>query len=225
MAAAPGESAFRPRRLLFGASLWAVRLLALPFARIRVEGREHLPEGAFVGIFNHASTLDVAALAWTIRGPVCFWAKAELAERPFIGPWLRGCGAVFVKRGQRDEVAFAEALARLRGGAAFILAPEGTRHHGEDGGRPRTGFVRLAQQSGCPVLPCAVAGAREALPPGRRTPRLFRRGEVRVRVGPALRLDPLPADDAHREGLAAQARALMEVVYRMKRELDSEGGA
>lgn len=215
----------RPSRLLFHASLRAVRLLSLPFARIRVGGRGRLPRGAWVGIFNHASALDVAALAWTIGGPVAFWAKAELERRPLLGAWLRGCGAVFVQREGGDEEAFRVALARLRAGRPFLLAPEGTRHHGEEGGRPRTGFVRLAQLSGCPVVPCAISGAREALPPGRVFPRPFRRGLVRVQVGQPRRLEPLPVDEEHREALAAQAQSLMEEVYRMKRELDAGAAA
>lgn len=219
------QSTFHPSPRLFAASAALARLLARPFCRLRVEGLEHRPDTPFVAIFNHSSTLDVAAMAHVVPGPVCFWAKAEIRRMPLIGTWLNACGAVFVKRGKSDEAAFGKALARLRSGLPFFLAPEGTRHHGDEGGRPRTGFVRLALQAGVPVLPCAIAGAREALPPGRRWPRPFARGLVRVRVGRPLLLPGLSVDESQREALAALAAELMEAVYRMKAELDAEEGA
>ena len=51
------------------------------------------------------------------------------------------------------------------------MAREGTRKY--DPGNPprtRTGFVRLAQEADCPVVPVAVAGTREVLPPGVKIP-------------------------------------------------------
>ena len=219
------QPAFHPSPRLFATSAALARLLARPFCHLRVEGLEHRPDTPFVAIFNHASTLDVVAMAHVVPGPVCFWAKAEIREMPLVGAWLGACGAVFVKRGKGDEEAFGEALARLRDGLPFFLAPEGTRHHGEEGGRPRTGFVRLALQAGVPVLPCAISGAREALPPGGCWPRLFPRRLVRVLVGrPILLPQPVAGQDP-REALAALAAELMETVYRMKAELDAEEGA
>jgi len=51
------------------------------------------------------------------------------------------------------------------------MAPKGTRKH-DPGNPPRThtGFVRLAQEADCPVVPIAVAGTREVLPPGGKIP-------------------------------------------------------
>lgn len=214
---------FRPARLLFLVSAVAVRALARLYCRIEVEGLERRPPAPFVAIFNHSSTVDVAVMAHVVPGPVCYWAKAELKDKGLVGWWLGACGAVFVQRGRRDEAAFGEALARLRAGLPFFLAPEGTRHHGEAGGRPRTGFVRLAQLGRVPVLPCAITGAREALPPGTRWPRLRARPLVRVRIGEARHLPELPADEEHREALSAQAAGLMAEIYRMKAELEREG--
>ena len=53
----------------------------------------------------------------------------------------------------------------------FLMAPKGTRKH-DPGNPPRThtGFVRLAQEADCPVVPIAVAGTREVLPPGGKIP-------------------------------------------------------
>ncbi|MCH7753509.1 1-acyl-sn-glycerol-3-phosphate acyltransferase [candidate division KSB1 bacterium] len=59
----------------------------------------------------------------------------------------------------------------MKKGRVVFMAREGTRKY--DPGNPprvRTGFVRLAQEADCPVVPVAVAGTREVLPPGVKIP-------------------------------------------------------
>jgi 1-acyl-sn-glycerol-3-phosphate acyltransferase len=205
-----------------------VRLIAVPYGRFEVEALAPLPEGAWIGIFNHASVADVPALAWAMDGPVGFWAKAELGHRPLLGRWLRACGAVFVRRGQQDEAAFREALGRVRAGQPFVLAPEGTRRHGESQARVHTGFVRLALEGGCPVVPFAIAGALRVLPPDARLPRWGRprararwgRPRVRVRRGAPIWLPERPVDEEHRDELVALAGELMAAIYRTRDELE-----
>lgn len=203
-------------------SRWLVRLIAVPYGRFQVRRSSPLPRGPWVGIFNHASVADVAAMAWIIEQPVGFWAKAELADKPLLGSWLKACGAVFVRRGQRDEAAFQEALARLRGGLPFLLAPEGTRRHGDEPPRIHTGFVRLALEAGVPVVPFAIAGAREVLPPDCHLPR-GRRPRVTVLQGAPINLPELPLGEERREELADLAARLMAEIYRMRDELEREG--
>jgi len=196
-----------------------VRLIAVPYGRFQVEARAPLPQGAWIGIFNHASVADVPALAWSMDVPVGFWAKAELGQRPLLGRWLRACGAVFVRRGQHDEEAFREALGRVRAGQPFVLAPEGTRRHGESQARVHTGFVRLALEAGCPVVPFAIAGARRVLPPDARLPR-WGRPLVRVVRGAPIWLPERPLGEEHRDELALLAGELMAAIYRTRDELE-----
>ncbi len=199
----------------------AVKIIAWPYARFQVEALAPLPDGPWVGIFNHASAADVAAMAHALDRPVGFWAKAELSGHLVLGPWLRACGGVFVRRGQRDEAAFREARDKVRGGLPFALAPEGTRRH--NGGTPplHTGFVRLALEAGCPVVPFVIAGARHVLPPGRMRPRGDRPLVRVLRLAPVT-LPPLPVDEEHRAELRGLAESLMDTVYRERDRLEEE---
>lgn len=202
-------------------SRWLVRLMAVPYGRFEVRVKAPLPPGAWIGIFNHASIADVPAMSWVIEQPVGFWAKAELANTFLLGAWLRANGAVFVRRGQRDEEAFQEALRRLRAGRPFVLAPEGTRRHGEGAPRIHTGFVRLALEAGCPVVPFAISGALNVLPPDSSLPR-GTRPRVRICRGAPLTLPSLPVDEEHKEELAALAASLMAEVYALRDRMEGE---
>ncbi|MCA9786566.1 MAG: 1-acyl-sn-glycerol-3-phosphate acyltransferase [Candidatus Cloacimonetes bacterium] len=202
---------------IHGPSMALLRALARGWFRTRVDGQQKLPSGPFVGVMNHSSQMDIPAMALAVPIPVYYFGKRELFAGP-LGFWFHAMGGVPVARGQRDTHAFDEALRLLRSGQPFFLAPEGTRHHdGRGSGKVHTGFVRLALLAGCPVLPVAVAGARECLPPGKAFPR---RGRLRVRVGDPLHLDPVPVDPEHHEELARQAARVMRIIYDMKQELD-----
>lgn len=201
-----------------GPSMALLRALARGWFHTRVEGRRHIPEPPFVGVMNHSSQMDIPAMALALPLPVHYFGKRELFDGP-LGAWFRAMGGVPVSRGQRDTAAFDEALRLLRTGRPFFLAPEGTRHHdGQGGGKVHTGFVRLALLAGCPVLPVAVAGARECLPPGALVPR---RGRLAVSVLEPRQLPPVPVDEAHHDELVELARSVMQTVYDEKARLDA----
>jgi len=204
----------------FWAAVLLLRFLSWPLFRVRVEGREHYPEPPYVAVFNHGSNLDTVVMAWSVKHACSFMAKRELMESPFLGAFLRFVGGISVRRGGGDQEAFDRALVQLAGGLPLFIAPEGTRKHAGDGTRrPHTGFVRLARRADCPVVPVAVAGTREALPPGAWLPRP---GKLRLKVGRALRLPPLDAGQEQSEPLQEQADAVMREVYRLKAEMDGE---
>lgn len=187
--------------------------------RVSTEGKERYPAPPFVAVVNHASNLDLPVMACAITGPAYFLAKAELFAVPVLGWWLRSVGGIPLARGEGDEGALGAAIAALRGGGAVFVAPEGTRkHEGEGRARPRSGFVRLAQTVGCPVVPVAVAGTREAMPPGKRLPRPRK---LRIRVGDPIRLAPVEACEANLPVLRRQAQEVMGIVYSMKAELEA----
>jgi 1-acyl-sn-glycerol-3-phosphate acyltransferase len=213
--------AFKPSPILFWLSTALFRALSWPLFRPRVIPGRTYPPGAFIGVFNHSSNLDMVAMAWAVHKPCSFWAKAELAKVPVFGAWVRRGGAVFVKRGQRDTGAFDEAADRLRAGLPFFLAPEGTRRHRADGSaRAHTGFIRLAQLTGVPIVPIALLGTREAMPPDAVLPRP---GRITLRIGEPIYLEPIEVDLEHQDELQQQADSVMVEVYRLKEETESGG--
>ena len=164
--------------------------------RLRVTGREHVPEGGCVLAANHWSNFDPWPLGLPLfpRRFLRFMAKKELFWPP-LGWIVRAGGGFRVDRGARDTQAIDTAVALCHAGHAVVMFPEGTRR--SKGLRKRyearwhTGAARIALSAGVPLVPAGIAG----------TERLGRLGPLRVAYGPPIETSDLGTMD---DGEAAQ---------------------
>jgi len=97
--------------------------------RIETFGRPVRDRGVFLAA-NHTSYLDVPVLSAVI--PVCFVAKADVANWPFFGTLARIWRTVFVERDRRSRTAEQRdrIRERLEEGGTIVLFPEGTSSDG-----------------------------------------------------------------------------------------------
>lgn len=161
--------------LLIGAVSWPVLRFAY---RLRVTGRENVPDGGCVLAANHWSNFDPWPLGIPIfpRRFLRFMAKKELFWPP-LGWIIRAGGAFPVDRGAGDLEAIETATELCRAGHAVVMFPEGTRR--SKGLRKRhaprwhTGAARIALDADVPLVPAAIAG----------TDSLSRLGPLRVAYG------------------------------------------
>ena len=95
--------------------------------------------------------------------------KAELARLPILGTVMRTAGFVPVERANRERAieAVDEAVAALRAGASFLLAPEGTRSRTGELQPFKKGAFVMAIKAQAPVVPIALIGPDVAMPRGR----------------------------------------------------------
>ena len=158
------------------------------YGRPRLVGAANVPAtGAAILASNHLSVVDSIYLPFLLDRPVTFPAKAEYfsARGPIGRIWaayLRSTNQLKIDReGARSAQATLDAaLALLKDGQLFGFYPEGTRSPDGRLYRGRSGLGYLALNSGAPVIPIAMAGTREMLPPGGWLPRPHR---IEVRVG------------------------------------------
>ncbi len=108
---------------------YARLLCRLMGIRIETFGRPVRDRGVFLAA-NHTSYLDIPVLSAVI--PVCFVARADVANWPFFGTLARLARTVFVERDrrsrageQRDRI-----RERLEDGGTIVLFPEGTSSDG-----------------------------------------------------------------------------------------------
>ena len=207
--------------MIYWLSYYILKFITLVYFRGRAQGRENFPaRGPYIGVINHNSLVDVAAATLVVNSRITTMVKHSLFEVPVLSWWLRALGLFPVARDSGDEEAFQKALAILKKGGIFFIAAEGTRHQNGEPRRVRTGFVRLAQMCGCPVVPVAFHGTREAMPPGSFFPRPV---AVSAMVGKPLTLPPVECTPENKPLMQEQANMVMEKVYEMVEMMKSRG--
>lgn len=140
------------------------RVLFYVFYRLRVEGKENVPDqGAVVLCGNHTSLLDPPILGTPLRRKVHFMAKAELFDIPVFGTIISKVGAFPVKRGGVSKESIRLSISLLREGKVLGIFPEGTRSNA--GGMGKKGAASLALKSGATVIPVAIIGNYSLLRP------------------------------------------------------------
>ncbi|MBQ8003539.1 MAG: 1-acyl-sn-glycerol-3-phosphate acyltransferase [Oscillospiraceae bacterium] len=176
--------------------------LIIPFFRIlyrvRITGRENIPEGSAVVCANHTSMTDpfFVAMAFGLREQLVFLGKIEVFRMPVIGAVLRGIQAIPVDRGSTSMSTLREAISRLKEGRKVMIFPEGTRVKANaDASGAKTGAAMMACRADAPMLPVYISVKRK----------LF--GRVDVIIGK-------PVDTHSFEGTgSAKYKAVVENVF------------
>ena len=165
-----------------------LRLIALLAIR-DIQGLENLPaNGPYIFALNHLSMFDVP-LVFSIVGdkPVTGWVAEKYYKHILLGPMLKIGGGVFIRRGQVDRTAIADAVAWLNEGNVFGVAPEGTRSDTHALIRGKTGLAFLADEASVPVIPMSVTGTEMVFQHWLR----LRRPVLSLRIGKPFHLPPL----------------------------------
>ncbi|TFE00424.1 1-acyl-sn-glycerol-3-phosphate acyltransferase [Jeotgalibacillus sp. R-1-5s-1] len=136
-----------------------VKSVLTPLYRIRIIGKEHIPEeGGVLICANHIDVLDPPVVGITATRPVSFMAKEELFHAPVLKNILPGLHAFPVKRGMGDREALRRGLNQLKEGHVVGLFPEGTRSKDGQLGQGLAGAGFFALRSDAAVVPCAIIG-------------------------------------------------------------------
>lgn len=147
--------------------------------RFEIRGAERLVDvPSCVLVPNHASPLDIAALLVAVP-QARFAAAAELFEKPLLAGAMRAVGTVAIDRRRPREARRQLAELSLSSEPMLLIvfpeggiAPVGSR-------LPfKTGAFALAIGRQVPVVPVAIHGTADILPPGARL--AARRGTVTV---------------------------------------------
>ncbi len=138
---------------------------------------------------NHVSYLDPLVLAYLAdrrHRKVRFLAKAELFDKPVLGPMLKSAGQIPVRRGSADAASSLDAAVdALRRGECVTVFPEGTISLDLEPMVGKSGTARLAQESGVPVTPIGLWGMQRVMFKGRKP--VWRAGVAEtVVVGPPM---------------------------------------
>jgi len=188
------------------------RMVAHPLLRVawdlHVEGAHRIPaRGPALLAANHLSFLDPVVLQGALPRPIHYLMTARL----YRGRWhwmYRLFDTVPVTLGSGNFKALAEAAARLEAGEVVGVFHEGGISKDGSLGPFRPGVALLAMRTRTPVIPVAILGTRDALPPGSLR---LRRAHIRVRLGEPVsageELEPGPLTEQVRDAVAALSRS------------------
>jgi 1-acyl-sn-glycerol-3-phosphate acyltransferase len=189
---------------------WCRLVLAMSGCPLRVEGENHLAtRGPAILAVNHASYLDVVVLLAALPVDFRFVAKRELIATPLVGQVIRKVGHLTVERGQASRsVADAERItSALREGLSVLVFPEGTFVRAPGILPFRLGGFKAAMDTGCPVVPITIRGARTILPADTWLPRP---GPLTVAIGAPI----APEKDGWPAMVRLRDRTRAEIVRR-----------
>jgi 1-acyl-sn-glycerol-3-phosphate acyltransferase len=186
---------------------WPVRL----FTRARAFGVENVPKsGGAVYAVNHLHWIDIPLLGLLSPRTVWFVAKAEAANHPVAGAFLRLHGAIAIHRGESDREAVRRMREEARAGHVIGLFVEGTRQRSGRPGVAQPGAAMVGMQEDVPIIPVAIYGT-QFWKPGN-----FRR--CSVSFGEPLRFDDLPKNGkGYREATAVIERRINELFDELER--------
>lgn len=172
--------------------------------RIRVTGRDTVPESGAIFCANHSSWVDplIIMVAVPRRSQLHVMAKAEIMTWPFVGWLARKCGVFGVERGHADIAAVRTALTYLKGRENLLIFPEGTRMSTEDAAAAKSGIAMMAVRGGVPIVPIYLESNKK----------LFHK--TRVAIG-----EPIYPKVAGHRGTSEEYRVIAENTMRMIYEL------
>ena len=150
--------------------------------RPKVTGLRNVPvTGPVIIASNHLSFSDSVFMPLVVPRKVTFLAKSEYFTSPGPKGLLKkltfiALGQVPVDRsgGRRSEAALITGLKVLSDGNALGIYPEGTRSPDGRLYKGRTGLVRLALESGAPIVPVAMFDTDKIQPTGKVIPKIMR---------------------------------------------------
>ncbi len=131
--------------------------------RLRVEGREHLPEtGPAVLVCNHVSYVDALVIMAVCRRPIRFVMDHRIARWPLLSYVFRHGRAIPIAPAREDaelqKAAFDEVARALAEGDLVGIFPEGGLSPDGTLARFQPGVCRIVERSPVPVIPMALGG-------------------------------------------------------------------
>lgn len=207
----PGRDT-RWNRLLYGFFRQLVSNTLRIYTRGTVEGKEHLPDGAFVLAPVHRSYIDTPISSWVQMRRLRYLGKDPMWKYAWLGKLFTAMGAIPVHRGSIDREALRRCLQALETGQPVVLFPEGERKDGPTIHPLLDGAAFLAAKACVPLVPVGIGGSARAMPRGAKFVYPHR---VHVIIGEPFMVETNGRGRASREQLAVATERLHAELQRL----------
>lgn len=189
------------------ARLWGCSILVASRIKVTVEGLSRIdPQRPYIYMPNHQSNFDIPVLLGHLTVQFRWLAKMELFKIPIFGHAMRKAGYISIDRNNRESAIHSLKVAaeKIRNGVSVLIFPEGTRSRdGKIQPFKKGGFV-MAIDSGVPIVPVIISGARSIMTKGK-----FRVNPGRIRMSIQQPIDTTTYSRDTKEALMQHVRRVM----------------
>ena len=135
-------------------------LMWIAGAKTTVIGKELIPKDtAVLYVSNHRSYADTPLGYMHVAGITGFIAKKEVKKFPILSLWMKNMTCLFLDRDDMRQglKTILTAVENVKKGYSVFIMPEGTRNHEEEMLPFKEGSFKVAEKSGCPIVPIAFS--------------------------------------------------------------------
>ncbi len=153
---------------------WGFRTLnSICGLEITVIGHDNVPtDQPVLYVANHNSYFDIIISYTFCEDLTGYIAKSSIQKVPSLNIWMNLVYCLFIDRDDMRQSmrVIQDAIGLIKKGISVTVFPEGTRGDSEEMIPFKAGSLRIAEKSGCPVIPLAISNTRHIL--GERMPRV-----------------------------------------------------
>lgn len=117
-------------------------------------------------IGNHRSYFDIIITYARCPGLTGYVSKNVLEKVPLLSTWMRRLHCLFINREDVKEAlkTILAGIDNIKNGISMCIFPEGTRNTTDELLLPfKEGSFKMAEKTGCPIIPMAISGSAEVL--------------------------------------------------------------
>ncbi len=139
-------------------------MLKVAGVRLTVIGEENVPKDqAVLYIGNHRSYFDILLTYSRCPGLTGYVAKVEMLRYCFLRDWMKALYCLFLDR--KDIKAglktILQGIEYIKRGISICIFPEGTRNRTDEMLPFKEGSMKIAEKTGCPIIPMAITNSAE----------------------------------------------------------------
>lgn len=149
------------RRVSLAVVGWAFNVVSfISGVKRTVIGEENVPKDqAVLYVGNHRSIFDIVIAYPRVPNPTGFIAKKEILKVPLLNIWMIYLDCLFLDRKdiRKGLEMVLTAIDKVKNGISIFIYPEGTRNKtAKPLGEFHKGSFKIAQKSGCPIVPVVM---------------------------------------------------------------------
>lgn len=139
-------------------------MLKVAGVRLTVIGEENVPKDqAVLYIGNHRSYFDILLTYSRCPGLTGYVAKVEMLRYWLLRDWMKALYCLFLDR--KDIKAglktILQGIEYIKRGISICIFPEGTRNRTDEMLPFKEGSMKIAEKTGCPIIPMAITNSAE----------------------------------------------------------------